>query len=72
MRRPEHRRFASKEWFESQVRYGEWIKEREKPNYYRIYTTVYDGIKPITILIIIELYPSHVLVHHAHVLKKRK
>jgi len=72
MKRPEHRRFASKEWFEGQVRYGDCIKERKKPSYYQIYVTVYDGIKPVTVVIRIERFPSHVLVHHAHVLKKRK
>jgi hypothetical protein len=71
MRRPEHRRFASKEWLEGQVRYGEWIKERNRPNHYQIYATVYDGITPITVLIKIERYSSHVLVYHSHVLKKK-
>jgi len=34
-----HRSFASREWFQSQVRYGEWIRERNLQNCFRIYAT---------------------------------
>jgi len=66
------RSFASREWFESQVRYGEWIRERNKPNHYLIYTTVIEKIEPIKILIKIRHYLTHVEVYHAHVLRKTK
>jgi len=66
-----HRSFASREWFESQVRYGVWIRERNKPNQYLIYATIIEKIKPITILIKIKRRPTHVAVYHAHVLRKR-
>lgn len=66
------RSFASREWFESQVRYGKWIRERNKPNHYLIYTTVIEKIEPIKILIKIRHYHTHVLVYHAHVIKKKR
>lgn len=67
-----HRSFASREWFESQVRYGEWIRERDKRNHFLIYTTIIQPVKSITILIKIRLFPTYVLVYHAHVLRKKK
>lgn len=67
-----HRSFASREWFESQVRYGVWIRERDKRNHYLIYVINIEKIKPITILIKIKRCPTHVLVYHAHVLRKKK
>ena len=66
-----HRSFASKEWFEGHVRYGKWIREPNKPNYYRIYAEVLDGIKPIRVLIKIKYEGTHVLVFHAHIIKSR-
>jgi len=68
----EHRSFASREWLEGQVRYGKWISEHGKPNHFRIYTIVYEGKKPITVLIKIKWQPQKVLVYHAHVVRKRK
>jgi len=65
-----HGSFASREWFEGQVRYGIWIRERNRPNHYRIYVTVTEKIKPITILIKIKRFETHVLIYHAHVVKK--
>lgn len=66
-----HRSFASREWFESQVRYGTWIKERNRLNHFLIYATVTEGIKPIKILIKIKHSDTYVLIYHAHVFKKR-
>ena len=68
----EHRSFASREWLEGQVRYGKWISEHGKPNHFRIYTIVYEGKKPITVLIKIKWQPQKVLVYHAYVVRKRK
>jgi len=65
-----HRSFASREWFESQIRYGEWIRERGRQNYYLIYATETERIEPITVLIKIEFRQNYVLVYHAHVLRK--
>jgi len=67
-----HKSFASKTWFEGQVRYGKWIKQRNKPNHYLIYTTILERTKPLTILIKIEHSRDHVLVYHAHVLRKKR
>jgi len=67
-----HRSFASREWLESQVRYGQWIRELDKQNYYRIYVNVIERIKPIKILIKIEHRRTHVLVCHTHVLRQKK
>jgi len=64
----EHRSFASKEWFEGQVRFGEWIRERRNPNRCLIYATIPERVKHITILIKIQCFSTHVLVYHAHVL----
>ncbi len=68
----EHRSFASREWIEGQVRYGEWISEHGKPNHFQIHAIVYEGTKPITVLIKIKWQPQQVLVYHAHVVRKRK
>lgn len=73
----EHRSFASKEWFESQVRYGKWI--RQKGNRFVLRVTVLEGTKPLVIMIKIRHFPQgtrrhnydHVLVKHAHVLRKK-
>jgi hypothetical protein len=66
-----HRSFASKEWIESRIRYGEWINDRSKQSHFLIYATNFDGIKPLTILIKIRMFETHVLVYHAHVLRKK-
>jgi len=63
-----HRSFASKEWFQSQVRYGKWTKIHGKPNHYKIFADITEGRKQIRILIKIEHCETHVLVYHAHVL----
>ena len=68
----EKRSFASREWFEGQVRYGEWVKEQKKQNHYLIYSTVTEGTKRITVLIKIRDCQTYVLVEHAHVLGKKK
>jgi len=67
-----HKSFASKAWFEGQVRYGKWIEQRNKPNHYLIYATVLERTKPLTILIKIEHLRDYVLIYHAHVLRKKK
>jgi len=64
-----HRSFADKAWFEGQIRYGEWIRERKKPNYYLIYAKVIERIEPITVLIKIKYCHTHVLAYHAHVIQ---
>jgi hypothetical protein len=68
----EHRSFASREWIEGQVRYGEWVSEYGKPNHFRIYTIVYEGAKPITVLIKIKFQVQQVIVYHVHVMRKRR
>jgi len=73
-----HRSFASKEWFESQIRYGTWMKEQS--NTFLLYVTVPEGIRPLLIQIKFKHYSQgrkaynydHVLVYHAHVLRKKK
>lgn len=75
-----HRSFAFREWFESQVRYGEWVRERNKPNKFLIYVSVLEGIKSLDVLIKITYSPEgtlhfkfdHVAVDHVHVLRKKK
>ena len=66
-----HRSFASRDWIESQIRYGEWINERKKPHHYLIYVTNFEGIKPVTVLIKIKLLETHVLVYHVHLLRNK-
>lgn len=41
----EHRSFASREWIEGQVIYGEWISEHGKPNHFQIHAIVYERDK---------------------------
>jgi len=65
-----HKGFASREWIESQIRYGEWIQERAEQQF-SIYATIIEGRKPLTILIKIRILDTHVLVYHAHVLRKK-
>ena len=66
-----HQSFASTEWLESQVRYGEWIPERSSKEQFLIYATVLEGIKPLTVLLKIRMLDTYVLVYHAHVLRKK-
>ncbi|MCL4429114.1 MAG: hypothetical protein M1167_00015 [Chloroflexi bacterium] len=66
-----HRGFASIEWMESQVRYGEWVPDRADKQQSLVYATVLEGIKPLTILIKIRLVDTYALVYHAHVLRKK-
>mgnify|MGYP005852955723 CR=1 FL=1 len=66
-----HRSFASRDWIESQIRYGEWTKERNKQSSFLIYATNVDGIKPVTILLKLRLLDTHVLVFHVHVLRNK-
>ena len=63
-----HRSFASREWFESQVRYGDWIVERGKTDCYLVYVEVVERIEPIKVLIKLKRESTHVLVYHAHVI----
>jgi len=67
-----HRSFASREWLESQVRYGQWTREPDKRDHYRIYVNIIERIKPIKILIKIEHRGTHILVYHTHVLRQKK
>jgi hypothetical protein len=66
-----HRSFASKDWIKSQIKYGEWIKDAKKRHHYLIYATNFEGTKPLTILIKIRLFETHVLVYHAHILRSK-
>ena len=66
-----HRSFASREWIESQIRYGEWIDDRHERSMFLIYATNIDGIRPLTILLKIRLFDTHALVYHAHVLRNK-
>ena len=66
-----HRGFASAEWIESQVRYGEWIPDRSGKKQFLIYATVLEGIKPLTVLLKVRMLDTYVLVYHAHVLRKK-
>ena len=63
-----HRSFAGREWFDSQVKYGEWIGERNKPKHYIIYVDVPERVESIKVIIKIRLEGTHVLVHHVHVI----
>lgn len=73
-----HRSFASREWFESQVRYGKWIRKLRGPrNHYYIYPIVPEGQKRLTIEIEIHYHPhgtsenpfDHVWIQHSHILR---
>jgi hypothetical protein len=61
--------FASRDWIESQVRYGKWIKDRNSQNGFLIYATNIDGTKTVTVLIKITFFETHVLVYHIHLLR---
>jgi sulfopyruvate decarboxylase TPP-binding subunit len=66
-----HRSFASTEWMESQVRYGEWTPDQANKQQFVIYTIVLEGIKPLTVLIKIRVLEGYVLVYHAHVVRNK-
>jgi hypothetical protein len=66
-----HQSFASKEWFESQVRFGIWLPDKKANSQFLIYAEALQGIKPLTILLKIQAFDSFVLVYHAHVLRKK-
>ena len=66
-----HQSFASTEWLESRVRYGEWIPDKSAKEQFLIYTTELEGIKPLTILIKLRMFDTYALVYHAHVLRKK-
>ena len=68
----EHRSFASREWFRSQVEWGLWEKDGRKRNCFLIYVTVPEGIKELTVVIKIKYSVSYVRVYFAHVLRKSK
>ena len=67
----EHRSFASREWFRSQVQYGEWERDGRKRNCFLIYVAVVEGVKDLTVIIKIKYFQTHVLIYHAHVLRKK-
>jgi hypothetical protein len=67
-----HRGIADKPWFESQVRFGEWKKDRNDPSCFLIYATEFEGRKSVTIQIRIKKLFTHVLVCHAHVSGKKE
>ena len=46
-----HRSFASRDWIESQIRYGEWTKERNEQSSFLVYATNIDGIKPEDVMV---------------------
>jgi hypothetical protein len=66
-----HRSFASAEWVESQVRYGEWIPDKTGKEQFLIYATVLEGIKPLKVVLKIRIFDAYILVYHTHVLGKK-
>lgn len=67
-----HKGFGDRAWFISQVKYGKWICDRSERNCFLVYATEFEGRKPLTILIKIRKYATHVLIYHAHVLRKKR
>lgn len=76
----EHKSFASKDWLESQVRYGLWERAERRRRRYDIIAHVGEGgIKRISVLIKITHYPNgrstylfdHVFVFRTHVKRTR-
>jgi hypothetical protein len=67
-----HRSFASRQWCESQIRFGEWTRDENRRDHYLIYTDVVEKIEPITVLIVIQHCGSHVRVRHTHVIRKKR
>lgn len=75
----QHRSFAFREWINSQIEFGTWIKESNKPGKYLIYPIVGEGRKKLAILIKITHYPQgssrypfdHVKVNHTHILREK-
>ena len=66
-----HQSFASRDWFESSVRYGDWVPDRSSKTQFLIYVHVVEGIKPLTVVLKIRLQDTSALVYHAHVLRKK-
>jgi hypothetical protein len=66
-----HRSFASIEWVESQIRYGEWTPDRAGKQQFLIYAVVLEGIKPLTVMLKVRVLEGYVLVYHAHVVRNR-
>jgi len=62
-----HKGIATKEWFESQVRYGEWKELPNQPLCFLITATQFEGRKNVKIRIWIRLLASNkVRIYHAH------
>jgi hypothetical protein len=53
----------------SNIKYGEWTKDKGKRNCFEIKLDTFEGAKSITVIIKIRQYKNHVLVYHAHVLR---
>ena len=66
-----HRSFASTEWVESQVRYGEWRPSRSDKEQFLVYATVFEGIKPLTVLLKLKIFDAYIVVYHIHVLRNK-
>jgi hypothetical protein len=66
-----HRRFASTEWIESQVRYGNWIPDKVDGNRFLIYASVVEGIKLLKVVLKIQLFETNISVIHTHILRKK-
>lgn len=59
-----HRSFASYEWLFGQVKFGLWVNSHD--NHFFIETKVIEGIKPIIVLIKLELLADKARVYHCH------
>lgn len=59
-----HRSFASYDFLYGQVRFGQWTNNHD--NDFFIETKVIEGIKPIIVLIKLELLADKVRVYHCH------
>ena len=64
-----HRGIADRAWLLSAVKYGEWIKDRNKKGCFSIYATNVASIRNIKVLIKIRKFTSHVSVYHVHLLR---
>lgn len=63
-----HQSFASKEWVDGQVRYGLWTQDPTTRNRYTIRGDVSEGMKSITVEIVIFFVEGRVRVRHCHVI----
>ena len=61
-----HRSFASREWIESQVRYGAWMENGRAQDCFIIVTDIPEGRKILEVSIQIEKRDTYVLVRHCH------